>query len=138
MTPLVGVVRLPLSLHEGVAGRTSTEEVNTMTEVPPGPSQTGGKTLGVKFSDETHAQLVLIAGLEQVSLADAIRQAVDAYLELKRGDTALIARAAEAAQEVEREAALRRDALTALFGAGIQPDHGAGASRRRGKEQPAT
>jgi predicted transcriptional regulator len=123
-----------------MGGRISTEEVCTMTEVGPGPSQGGGgKTLGVKLSDEVHAQLVLIAGLEQVSLTDLIRQAIDMYLQHKRSDQTLAARAAEAAQEVEREAALRRDALNALFGGNAQTGETAateavGTSRRRGKE----
>jgi hypothetical protein len=90
-----------------------------------------GKTLGVKLSDETHAQLVLIAGLEQVSLADLIRQAIEVYLAQKRGDGALAARAAEAAQEIEREATLRREALNSLFGSQAQAGDPA---RRRGKE----
>jgi predicted HicB family RNase H-like nuclease len=139
MTPLTGVVRPKTSLQSGVAGRTRTEEVSTMTEAG-SPNQTGtpgsGKTLGVKLSDETHAQLVLISGLEQVSLADLIRQAIDVFLEHKRGDETLAARAAEAAREVEREAAIRRDALNALFGS--QAQAGEPAARRRGKEQPAS
>jgi len=119
-----------------VAGRISTEEVGTMTEAQ-GTSQsgapTGGKTLGVKLSDEVHAQMVLVASLEQVSLTDLIRQAIDVFLEHKRSDQALAARAAEAAREVEREAALRRDALAALFGQQAQAGSET-AAKRRGKE----
>ena len=110
-----------------------------MTEAAGGNQGSGGKTLGVKLSDEVHAQLVLIAGLEQVSLTDLIRKAIDVFLEHKRSDQTLAARAAEAAREVEREAALRRDALAALFGGSAQTVDTAtaeagGTSRRRGKD----
>jgi hypothetical protein len=115
-----------------VGGRISTEEVSTMTEGGPG----GTKTLGIKLPDELHAQLVLIATLEKLSLTDAIRQAIDYYIDRKRGDGDLAARAAEAAEEIEREAAMRREALNALFGpqppAATEP---AKPTSRRGREQ---
>jgi len=140
MSRLVGVMRPRVLLPARVAGRISTEEVFPMTDAQganPTTSQSGGKTLGVKLSDEVHAQLVLIAGLEQMSLADLIRQAIDVFLEHKRSDQTLAARAAEAAREVEREAALRRDALSALFGPQVQAA-GEASARRRSKDQPAS
>jgi hypothetical protein len=101
----------------------------------------GVKTLGIKLPDELHAQLVLIAGLEGLSLTDAIRQAIDGYIERKRGEGDLAARAAQALGEIEREASLRRDALQALFGppaesgeAATAPAPGKPASRRGAKE----
>jgi hypothetical protein len=132
MTGLVGVVRLVCLSQSGMGGRTSTEEVSTMTEAPGGT-----KTLGIKLPDELHAQLVLIATLEKLSLTDAIRQAIDYYIERKRGEGDLAARAAQAAEEIEREAAMRRQALNALFGpsqppAATEPPKPAG---RRGREQ---
>src|SRR6266498_2680714 len=123
MTGLVGVVRPHSSLHSGVTGRTRTEEVSTMTEVSP----SGTKTLGIKLPDALHAQLVLISSLEGLSLTDAIRQAIDGYIEKKRGEGDLAARAAQAADEIEREAAMRREALNALFG-----------SQTRAETEPAT
>ena len=48
-------------------------------------AQTGGyKTIGVKLPDELHAQLTLVAQLDEMSLTDAIRAAIDGYLERKR------------------------------------------------------
>lgn len=139
MTPgLLGVVRSLRHLEHGIGDRTSTEEEYLMTEAPGANQGGGGKTLGVKLSDEVHAQLVLIAGLEQVSLTDLIRQAIDLFLDHKRSDQTLAARAAEAAREVEREAALRRAALQSLFGDPAQTVDTAateaGTSRRRGKD----
>ncbi|MDT5024272.1 MAG: hypothetical protein QOE61_698 [Micromonosporaceae bacterium] len=90
-----------------------------MTEATPGTPQ-GVKTLGIKLPDELHAQLVLIAQLDSLSLTDAIRQAIDYYIERKRGEGNLAERAAQALGEIEREAAMRRDALQALFGSHAQ------------------
>ncbi len=87
--------------------------MSTLNEASPG----GTKTLGIKLPDALHAQLVLISSLEGLSLTDAIRQAIDGYIEKKRGEGDLAARAAQAADEIEREAAMRREALNALFGA---------------------
>ena len=113
-----------------------------MSEANAGTGQ-GVKTLGVKLPDELHARFVLIATLEKLSLADAVVQAVELYIEHKRGQGDLAARAAEAAEEIERAATMRRDALHALFGpqAGTPdqpaptPETGKPASRRGGREQ---
>jgi hypothetical protein len=112
-----------------------------MTEANAGASQ-GVKTLGIKLPDDLHAQLVLIAGLEGLSLTDAIRQAIDGFIERKRGEGDLAARAAQALGEIEREAALRRDALQALFGPqvvtatepGTAPEPSKPTSRRGSRE----
>jgi predicted DNA-binding protein len=74
------------------------------------------KTLGIKLPDSVHAQLTLIASLDGKPLTDAIREAIDLYIERKRGEGDMAERAARALEEVEREAALRRGALEALFG----------------------
>jgi hypothetical protein len=133
MTGLVGVMRPTRLSQSGMGGRISTEEVSTMTEGTPG----GTKTLGIKLPDELHAQLVLIATLEKLSLTDAIRQAIDYYIERKRGEGDLAARAAQAAEEIEREAAMRRQALNALFGPSQPPavTEPPKPSSRRGREQ---
>jgi len=78
------------------------------------PTPAGTKTLGVALPDELHAQFVMIAGLRNLSLKDAVRQAVESWIEQAR--TELAARAAEAMAEIERDAAARRAALNSLFG----------------------
>jgi hypothetical protein len=115
-----------------MGGRTSTEEVCSMTEAP-GASQ-GFKTIGVKLPDDVHAQLVLIASLDSQSLTDAIRAAIDGYIERKKGEGDMAARAAQALEEIERESAQRRGALQALFGDHVQAATEASTSRRRGKD----
>jgi len=131
---LVSVVRSENSSQPGKGDRTRTEEVvSTMTEVSPGNT----KTLGIKLPDELHARLVLIASLEGLSLTDTIRQAIDGYIERKRSEGDLTARAAQAAEEIEREAAMRRDALNSLFGPQAEPaaTETAKPNSRRSREQ---
>lgn len=81
-------------------------------------SRLGVKTRAVSLPDELHAQITLVAKLDGVSWQDAVRQAVEEYVARKRDEGDLAARAAEALAEIERDAAARRDALTALFGPG--------------------
>jgi hypothetical protein len=95
--------------------------------------------VGPELTSEA-TQLVLISSLEGLSLTDAIRQAIDGYIEKKRGEGDLAARAAQAADVIEREAAMRREALNALFGAqtpaATEPDATEPKpTSRRGKEQ---
>jgi hypothetical protein len=124
-----------------MGGRISTEEVCSMTEANAGMSG-GVKTLGIKLPDDLHAQLVLIAGLDGMSLTDAIRAAIDGYIERRRSEGDLAARAAQALGDIERDAALRREALQALFGPQVAatspepaPEVTRPASRRGNREQ---
>src|SRR5438874_167832 len=103
-----------------------------MTEVNQ-PAPAGTKTLGVALPDELHTQFAMVAGLRNLSLKDAVRQAVESWIEQAR--TELSERAAEAMAEIERDATARRDALQALFGARPASADTTGASRRRGREQ---
>ena len=96
------------------------------------PAAAGTKTLGVALPDELHTQFALVAGLRNLSLKDAVRQAVETWIDQAR--TELSERAAEAMAEIERDAATRRDALQALFGAQPEPAEAPGTSRRRGRE----
>jgi hypothetical protein len=74
------------------------------------------KTLGIKLPPELHAQFALVAQLDGLSLTDAIRRAVELYVETKQNEGDFAARAQAALDEIEREAAARREAITALFG----------------------
>ena len=72
------------------------------------------KTMAIRLEDELHAQLALVAQLENTTVTDLIRSAVASYIEQKRAE--LSGRAEAALAEIEREAAARRQAITALFG----------------------
>jgi hypothetical protein len=80
------------------------------------PTGRGYKTIAVRLPDDEHAQLVLIAALEEQSLNDTLRQAVLALIEVKRAGGDLAAQAAKALAEMEQEAASKRAALQALLG----------------------
>lgn len=79
-------------------------------------AKTGVKTLGIRLPDELHAQFVLVAGLDGLSLTDAIRKAVELYVESKRSEGDFAERATAVLEEIEREAAVRRAAIEGLFG----------------------
>jgi hypothetical protein len=94
-----------------VAGRNSTEE-KSMTEIEPG----GITTLAVRLSGDLRRQLTLIASLDGVSLAEAIRIAVEESISRRRSNGDLAKQAQAALAEVDREAAIRRAELQALLG----------------------
>ncbi len=93
----------------------------------------GVKTLAIRLPDELHAQLALVAQLDGISLTDAIRQAIEALIERKRGQGDLAARAAEALEEIEREATARREAIRALFGPTVPSEAASTESAERAK-----
>ncbi len=96
----------------------------------------GVKTLGIRLPDELHAQFVLVAGLDGLSLTDAIRKAVELYVETKRSEGDFAERAAAVLEEIEREAAARRAAIQGLFGQRAQADPGgSGSSGTRPRKQ---
>ena len=76
------------------------------------------KTLGVKLPDNLHAQFVLIAGLDGLSLGDAVKRAIELYVSSKQNEDGFAERATAALQDIEREAAARRTAIEGLFGTG--------------------
>lgn len=74
------------------------------------------KTLAVRLEEEQHAQLGMIAKLEELTVTDAIRQAIDQWIESKRSNPELQARAEAVLADIEQEAATRRGAINALLG----------------------
>jgi predicted transcriptional regulator len=74
------------------------------------------KTLAVKLEDSTHAQLTAIAQLEEQPVTGLIKTAIEQFIETKRNQPELTGRAEAMLEEIEREAAARRDALATLFG----------------------
>jgi predicted transcriptional regulator len=105
------------------------------------------KTLAIKLEDSTHGQLTAIAQLEGQPVTLLIKQAVEQFIESKRNQPELTARAADVLEEIERDAASRRDAIATLFGSeaapATEPKEPMGFSpprsrRTRGGEEPAT
>jgi predicted transcriptional regulator len=75
----------------------------------------GYKTLAIRLDDATHAQLQVIAKLQETSIAAEIQQAIEAHLQAKRSDKQLSGRAAAVLESIEAEAKQRQAAIASLF-----------------------
>lgn len=102
------------------------------------------KTLGVRIDEELHAQLTFIAQLTGSTIADQIRQSVEARVQAAQEDPELIARAEEVRAEIEREAEARKQAIAGLFGKAavssqaMPPPQAGGGRSRRGEGSSAS
>ncbi|WP_298209097.1 hypothetical protein [Ferrimicrobium sp.] len=74
------------------------------------------KTLAIRVEESLHAQLRFIAQLRDTSITDEIRQAIEARIASAQNDPEIIARANEAREELEREAAARTAAIAGFLG----------------------
>ncbi|MGV9680678.1 hypothetical protein ACWDSJ_35870 [Nocardia sp. NPDC003482] len=72
------------------------------------------KTIAIRVDPDIHAELSLIAQLRGHTLADEHLQAVLNHIEKAREEPDLAERAEQAIEEIEREAAVRRDAINRL------------------------
>jgi len=79
------------------------------------------RTLAIRLEDELHAQLTVIAQLEELTITDAIRQAIGQFIATKRAQPDLTARAEEVLADIDRDAAQRREAIAVLFGSEPEP-----------------
>lgn len=78
--------------------------------------ETGLKTLAIRLAPDVHAQLAFIAQLREHTINDEGIHAIAAHIEEARTDPDLLERAEAARQEVEREAAVKREAISQMFG----------------------
>jgi hypothetical protein len=74
------------------------------------------KTLAIRLEEDQHAQLGMIAQLEELTVTDAIRQAIEQWIETRRSNPQLQARAEAVLADIDRDAATRRDAIATLLG----------------------
>lgn len=107
-----------------------------MSEQSPAlPGQAGPlRTLAVRLSDERRAQLDLIAQLNDRTVTEEIRLALEAWVERSRSDPAVLARAESVKADIEREAQVRRDAIAAIFATALPTRSRAG----KRSDQPST
>ncbi|OZD39000.1 hypothetical protein CH252_31045 [Rhodococcus sp. 06-1477-1B] len=75
------------------------------------------KPLAVRLNESTRTQLDIIAQLRDRNVTDEVRLAIDAWIEQAKTDSALQRRAQDVRDEIEREAAGKRDAISAIFDA---------------------
>jgi hypothetical protein len=110
------------------------------------PAGNGRKTLAIRLEEAQHAQLTMIAQLEELTVTDAIRQAIDQWIESRRNNPQLQQRAEAVLADIERDANTRRGAIAALLGnetsgpAGAESTGGraSGRSSRAKGGEPAT
>jgi len=74
------------------------------------------KTLAIRLEEEQHAQLSVIAQLEELTVTDAIRQAIEQWIQERRNNPQLKARAETVLAAIEQEASTRKGAIEALLG----------------------
>ena len=74
------------------------------------------KTLAIRLEEDQHAQLGMIAQLEELTVTDAIRQAIEQWIESRRSHPQLQARAEAVLADIDRDAATRREAVASLLG----------------------
>ncbi|MCU1580016.1 MAG: hypothetical protein JWP19_2220 [Rhodoglobus sp.] len=73
------------------------------------------RPLSVRMTEETRAQLDIIAQLNDRSVTDEVRHALEAWIERSKSDPKVLERANEVKAEIEREAATKRGAIAAIF-----------------------
>jgi predicted transcriptional regulator len=73
------------------------------------------KTLAVRLSEDVRAQLDIIAQLNDRTVTDEIRLAIEAWIEKTKSDPSVLQRAQFVRDEIEREAATKRGAIEAIF-----------------------
>ena len=89
---------------------------NTKDEVPAaalGPL----RTLAVRITDGLRAQLDVIAQLNDRTVTEEIRLALEAWVETSKSDPKVLARAETVRAEIERDAKTKQSAIEAIFGA---------------------
>ncbi len=95
----------------------------------------GVKTLAIRLEPDMHAQLSLIAQLRGSTITDEFRAALVAHIATAKGAPELASKADAAVADIEREAALRREAIATLFAA--DPPPATSGSRARGGRKEA-
>lgn len=87
------------------------------------------RTLAVRIADDLRAQLDVIAQLNDRSVTEEIRIALESWVQTSKSDPKVLARAETVRAEIEREAKTKQGAIEAIFGgSGVKPPRGRGAS----------
>lgn len=79
-------------------------------------SETQFRTIAVRVDEQLHAQLSFIAQLAGNSISDEVRTAIEGRIASAQDDPALIARAQQVREQIEREATARSAAIAGFMG----------------------
>lgn len=97
-------------------------------------SSTGGsanKVLTIRTTEDNRAQLEVLALLNERSVAEETRVALEDWVERSKSDPTVLKRAEDVRAEIERDAETKRNAIAAVLGGGS-----AKASARTSKQTP--
>lgn len=78
------------------------------------------RTLAVRMSDDMRAQLDVIAQLNDRTVTEEIRLALESWIERAKSDPSVLARAETVRAEIERDAQVKRNAIAAIFAQGTE------------------
>ncbi|MFT4235237.1 MAG: hypothetical protein QM607_09600 [Microbacterium sp.] len=88
---------------------------------PAGFGSAAYKVLSVRTSEDTRTQLEVLAQLNERSVTEETRIALEHWVEKSKSDPAVLKRAEQVRAEIERETATKRDAIAAIFDGGNSP-----------------
>lgn len=94
------------------------------------PATSQMRTLAVRITDDLRAQLDVIAQLNDRSVTEEIRIALEAWVVTSKSDPKVLARAETVRAEIDREAKTKQSAIEAIFGG---EKAATGASRGKAK-----
>lgn len=93
------------------------------------------RTLAVRITDDLRAQLDVVAQLNDRSVTEEIRIALESWVETSRSDPKILARAETVRAEIEREAETKRNAISSIFGGSVpSPSSSRGRSKQASEE----
>jgi hypothetical protein len=78
------------------------------------------RPLSVRMTEDTRAQLDILAQLNQRSVTDEVREALEHWIEKSKTDPKVLKRAEAVRADIEAEATLRRNAIEAIFDGGAR------------------
>lgn len=73
------------------------------------------RPLSVRMTEDTRAQLDIIAQLNDRSVTEEVREALEHWIERSKSDPQVLKRAELVRAEIEREAATKRGAIESIF-----------------------
>jgi isoaspartyl peptidase/L-asparaginase-like protein (Ntn-hydrolase superfamily) len=92
------------------------KEVIAMSENTPTGYGAAYKVLTVRTSEDTRAQLEVLALLNERSVTEETRIALEHWVEQSKSDPAVLKRAEQVRAEIERDAETKRNAINAVLG----------------------
>lgn len=102
------------------------------------PKGTEQRTLAVRVSPDFHAQLTMVAQVDDVSLTDLMMTALAGHMAARREAPDFKAKAQKALEEAEAQMARTRAMLLGTLPEGASTDESAEGKRTRGKSDASS